>query len=116
MKFYTFNQNNSGGSFDIDDDIAHYVIIEAANANEANNKAKSIGIYFDGVDKDIDCPCCGDRWSPNWADDGSDEPEIYGEEITSDFYDMFTPIGKPVCHIYYADGNKKTFYCIPKEK
>ena len=34
-KFFTFNQNNSGGYFIINDDVAHYLIIEAQNAEEA---------------------------------------------------------------------------------
>lgn len=40
------------------------VYIEAENAEEANEKALQIGIYFNGVEDGIDCPCCGDRWYP----------------------------------------------------
>ena len=47
--FYTFTQNNSGGCFDADDEITHFVIIEADNANLANELAELVGIYFDGV-------------------------------------------------------------------
>lgn len=38
IMFYTFNQNNSGGSFDFDKarGITHYVIIEANSVEHAN--------------------------------------------------------------------------------
>lgn len=61
---YLFSQNNSGGYFVIDDKLCPRVYIKAVSAEEANKKAEEIGIYFDGVAKDIDCPCCGDRWYP----------------------------------------------------
>lgn len=62
--FYKFNQNNSFGKFDIDDvmGIGPIVYVEANDANSANYRAESLGIYFNGVDDGIDCPCCGDRW------------------------------------------------------
>ena len=74
--FYTYNQNNSGGSFIVDDKVTHYIIVEADNAKESNTLAEDIGIYFNGCDDDIDCPCCGDRWCP--AYDGKEEPLVYG--------------------------------------
>ena len=42
--------------------IAQYVVIEAINEYEANHRAEKIGLYFDGVKKGKDCPCCGNRW------------------------------------------------------
>ena len=66
--FYTFSQNNSGGSFDIDHMLAHFVIIEADTAEEANTIAESVGIYFNGCDEGMDCDCCGDRWYSQWDD------------------------------------------------
>ena len=83
-KFYTFSQNNSGGSFDIDEKagIAEVVIIEAHSADDANLRAKSIGIYFNGVDSDMDCYCCGDRWYEIYSDgEGEDVPSCYGTPI-----------------------------------
>lgn len=64
MKFYRFRQNNSGGSFDIDDEsgIGPVVWIEADNFKHANARAINLGIYFDGVKQGRDCDCCGDRW------------------------------------------------------
>lgn len=64
MAFFTYVQNNSGGDFVTNDSVAHYVIIEAVNAAQANEIAETIGIYFNGCDAGIDCYCCGDRWYP----------------------------------------------------
>jgi hypothetical protein len=106
MKFYQFSQNNSGGSFHINDTVAHHVVIEAASAADANAKAQDIGIYFNGCDDDRDCPCCGDRWYPTDEYDAEDKPEIYGMEPAK-YEDWFTPKGKPKCIIHYADGRKE---------
>ena len=62
--FYLFVQNNSGGSFHYDAEagIGINVAFEANSEDEAIERAKDV-IYFDGVNKGFDCPCCGDRWS-----------------------------------------------------
>ena len=59
MSFYTFRQNNSGGALRLP---AINVSVEADSADEANDIAESHGVYFDD-DYDIDCECCGQRWS-----------------------------------------------------
>ena len=82
-KWFTFRQNNSGGRFVIDNEVDTYVIIQAGCADEANSFAEKIGIYFDGVRKNKDCECCGDRWCRAYGDDdGTDEPMIYDEAVT----------------------------------
>jgi hypothetical protein len=74
-KFYTFNQNNSGGFFE----GPEYLIVEANSATEANSIAQEYcDVYFNGVNDGIDCDCCGDRWYPVYESDGSDVPSIYG--------------------------------------
>lgn len=92
--FYSYNQNNSGGSFDKDENLDEYVIIEANSLNEANEKAESIGIYFDGVDKGYDCDCCGDRWYDPY--EPTEQPKVYGEVVS-------TVTSGPVV-IHYLDG------------
>lgn len=62
IMFYQFDQNNSGGSFDVDENVCHRLFIEADSLEEATDKAESLGCYWDGVENGIDCPCCGDRW------------------------------------------------------
>ena len=78
QKWFHFCQNNSGGSFDIDDErgIGPQVWIEADDADHANYRAGRLGIYFDGVSKGRDCSCCGDRWYEAWSDDGEDRPNL----------------------------------------
>lgn len=73
-KFYTFSQNNSGGSFS---KPAIFLIVEASNSDEAANIAMNHGVYFNGVDGEMDCECCGDRWYD--SPDVSDTPSIYGK-------------------------------------
>lgn len=106
MPFYTFNQNNSGGFFDFSaGGLTHFVIIEAHNADEANDKLESLGAIFDEG-----CPCCGDRW--NRVDDpyyAKDEPKVYDQPITS-----FVPIcyfmdPNPEGVVHYADGRMEWF-------
>ena len=80
MSYFTFRQNNPGGKFELTDTIGHFVIVEAASAAEADERARRIGLYFDGVDEGRDCPCCGDRWyrMGDKPDDQFDVPTCYG--------------------------------------
>lgn len=81
-KYFTYNQNNSGGSFSYNEKagIGHFVIVEAIDADHANARAQQIGIYFDGCEIGMDCSCCGDRWSAAWSDEkGTDVPMVYGK-------------------------------------
>lgn len=80
-KFYTFDQSNPGGYFINDDKIAEYIIIQAESADEANNKAEEIGIYFNGIRKGLDCSCCNDRWYPVAEWDGKDTIKITSSMI-----------------------------------
>lgn len=66
MSFFAYRQNNSGGSFMCDENVAHLVVIEAADAATADALAETHGIYFDGVESGQDCSCCGDRWDRAW--------------------------------------------------
>ena len=62
--YFIYRQNNSGG-YDVRHDklgIGNFVIIEAKNAAQANERAETIGLYFNGVEAGSDCECCGDRW------------------------------------------------------
>ena len=42
MKIYQFNQNNSGGSFDVDEKLCHRLLIEADCVDEASDIAESM--------------------------------------------------------------------------
>lgn len=107
--FYCFNQNNSGGSFQIDDRVSEYVIIEADSASEANDRAENVGIYFNGCDDERDCPCCGDRWYPAWKDEGDTSPTIYGKPV-SEYDTRWVKKGTAFAYVYYKDGRKESFF------
>ena len=82
-KWYTFTQNNSGGSFEhfAEDGIGYAVIIEAVDADHANARAKRIGLYFNGCASGRDCSCCGDRWHEASGYDAEDTPQLYGKSL-----------------------------------
>jgi hypothetical protein len=101
-KFFTFDQNNPGGSFDYDLEagISSTVIIEAADYEQANDRAEEIGLYFDGCYNDIDCECCGDRWCRAWDEDGKDKPSIYDTDV----YEAKASFFRNIVFIHYLDG------------
>jgi len=121
--FYEFHQNNSGGFFleDAVDGIGPYVIIEAGSAEEANDRAERIGLYFDSYDEDgnysRDCECCGSRWSEAWGS-GSESPSVYGRLIVDG---VITPLERESVYgdykwakdhegyIHYLDGTVSPF-------
>lgn len=105
MKFYYYSQNNSGGSFD--KEMGYALIIEAENANQANDKAEELGVYFNGCADGIDCPCCGDRWDSCSDYEGKDQPTMYGEKHDPNGVEVYY-WQMPVI-IYYADGKIENF-------
>ena len=108
-KFFEFNQNNSGGSFDFDEKagISHYVIIEAESAEAANTRAEYIGLYFNGCEEQRDCDCCGDRWYSAYGN-GDPVPSLYGEPITeAESYSKW--MKGPEGFVHYLDGRIESF-------
>lgn len=108
--FYTFEQNNSGGTFVFDKrcGLTHYVIIEADNISDACDRAERIGIYFNGVEDGTDCPCCGDRWSYSWGEKGNEVPTLYGEPVETATI-IFCWIPGEEVFIHYKDGTIKGY-------
>lgn len=110
MKFFHFDQNNSGGSFShvAIDGIGTNVFIEAKNAAHANDRAERIGLYFNGCDDGTDCSCCGDRWSPVSESDGRDVPMKYSTEWRAVVDDEAPTLdwGHP-SYIHYIGGEFK---------
>ena len=104
-KFYTFNQNNSGGSFVADkkNGISEFVIIEALTADDANTRAENIGIYFNGCEDGNDCPCCGDRWYQASESDAEKIPSLYGKPVEEAEAGWF----RKDVFIHYMDGKIK---------
>lgn len=77
--WFHYRQNNSGASFHRNANLDVNVVIEADTATDADTKAKSLGIYFDGVAGGRDCRCCGDRWYR--AYEANDQPSCYGDAL-----------------------------------
>jgi len=72
-RFYEFNQNNSGGYFDVDENVCHCVIIEAMD------KKHAVALFEPMIENQSgSCSCCGDRWSPEYA--GEIKLEEYKEK------------------------------------
>lgn len=100
--FYTYLQNNSGGDYIIDDSVCPYLIIEADSEAESDEIALSLGVYFNGCEKGLDCSCCGDRW---WgASQESESPMIYGT-IPEEYNPVLISKGEVYCRVYYKNGN-----------
>lgn len=83
LKWYEYSQNNSGGAFQHDESagIGYAVWVQARNAEEADQRAEGIGLYFDG---EGDCPCCGDRWYSKawgWDEGQAEEPTVYASKL-----------------------------------
>lgn len=75
--FYTFKQNNVHG-FNIENEVvADYLIIEADNINEVEDR------FYDITEGNDDyCECCGWRWDFSLRDkDGTIEPYVYDYKI-----------------------------------
>ena len=106
MTFYTYRQNNSGGSFIINDTLTVNVIIEAPSPRMADAKMEDLGADFS---RGYDCSCCGNRWDTARGE-GDDTPLIYGsppeEYLTQPYTTLWAPPGRNVV-IYYLNGETK---------
>jgi hypothetical protein len=121
--WYKYRQNNSGGIFVYSDYVANFVLIEASSVAEANSKAESIGIYFNGLgDIGIDCDCCGERWSEQYKSMAEFTTYQfrnggYGATTHADVRGYAQALadndewadGKPAVIVYFADGSVERF-------
>ena len=107
-KFYTIDQNNSGGYFIKNDYVDFYVSVQADSVEEAEKLLENIV-----EDYSASCDCCGERWSI-WLDeeDAYDVPTNYGIPLTEmKDQDIFW-LEEKVAIIYYADGTKERLKCV----
>ena len=117
-KFYTYSQNNSGGSWQ--PGMPHYLVVEALSAEDADRRAENAGAYFQGCNTGRDCDCCGDRWYTQFHDDSGDsEPTVYGKSIEAQMtddpeyrsvFDRYQKPGMPEVRVVYADGRIHDHY------
>lgn len=108
--FFTYSQNNSGGSFvfSADRGISTYVIVEADDAEHADYRAKRIGLYFDGCDDGRDCDCCGDRWHAAYGQ-GDKVPSIYSEPVQDADHPFKWQGSNPEAFVHFADGGVQAY-------
>lgn len=91
LKWWHYRQNNSGGNFY----GPKHVVVQAVDAHMADVTAVEIAnVYFNGCVTGQDCDCCGDRWSPSWDSEGTEEPQVYDDAAVA---------GDDVL-LVYADG------------
>lgn len=114
MNWYKFDQNNSYGVFHVTDTVCHRLLIEASNYDEAIEKAEELGCYWKGVDKGLDCPCCGDRW--NTLYDETLELNEYDGDVRAYAQYLADKFGSttPDVRIFYANGNVEEVYSKKK--
>lgn len=113
VKFYQYRQNNSGGDFYTDENLGIEVLIAAKNADEADERATELGIYFDGCYNGYDCSCCGDRWSTA-SDWNAVEPNKLDEYIQESLNARYSyPWGDPYIIVHHDNGDKQS-YTHPK--
>lgn len=98
--FYVFMQNNSGGYFVTDENIASEIVIEAIDENQAAKRL--IEIVGQKPEYTEFCPCCGQRWYPEY-DDG-----VYTRYWVSD--ECFEEFEKE------RDGHEAIFYPLGGEQ
>ena len=103
-KFYTCQQNNSGGFNCQDNNVDKWVCVEAHNVEEAQSKFEEIFSEY----RDY-CPCCGERWFDSMLDedDAYDYPQIYGEHYKK-FNDKWWIKGNKII-TYYLNGQKEIY-------
>jgi len=73
--WFRFQQNNSGGWFQIDENMTVLVFIEADNVDRAWDSLENLGADFSY------CECCGERWYKPYSDDSLDLGEVLKDLI-----------------------------------
>lgn len=107
--FYEYSQNNSGGSFILNDNVGVYVWIEAPSREVAHAIATTKGIYFDGVEKGYDCECCGDRWYVSDYHNGHETVEEFLSEHRASLAKGWGRNwdGNRIGVVHYLDGRRE---------
>jgi hypothetical protein len=102
-KFWVLNQNNSGGYYINNEIVKEYVIIEARNVENCQQKAGNIFEDYREC-----CSCCGERWDDDLLieDESTKTPNIYAKEINLEA-ELSPDDGNVV--IYFIDGTQKYY-------
>lgn len=108
FRYYDYSQNNSGGRFVRSENLGDHVLIAAVDHNDANERLKQLGGYFDGVDSGSDCGCCGDRWYAKDSYDMGEENPLICEMLIPQYMMEFSWPGRKVV-VYHPDGYRDTY-------
>lgn len=102
LKWFDYDQNNSGGYYYENEDVGCRVFVQAKNGSIADERMWKI--TYDYMDF---CECCGERWC-FYADEGTESPSVYGKKIEPDSESMNRIYGffGSVAVFYFDDGRK----------
>ena len=101
LKWFRFSQNNSGGYFLVNEEVAEDVYVQAKNAEHAADRAAVIFFPYREF-----CECCGERWPTTAWEGGFDVPTKYDEpasEIVADHW-------QKQARLHHLDGNIETVF------
>jgi nucleoid-associated protein YgaU len=103
LKWFHYNQNNSGGYFILNDQVGSDVFVQAYSYEEANERIEDV------LEANSEyCDCCGERWQYAWRGEQGDEvPSTYGTSIYEE-YDTYDKNGYAV--LYYMNGLVEKYY------
>ena len=77
LKWFEFDQNNSGGYYIENDVVGSRVFVQAPSAEEASNIAADLTEPYSEF-----CECCGERWHLYKAEsEGYDVPTVYDKPV-----------------------------------
>ena len=103
--FYEFKQNNSGGSFDINEDVSITIVIETMSFQDAVDK-----FFILTENQSASCPCCSKRWQIDEEDEhiiilkeNQTLQEYLHEQLSFSLYNHYPH--KAIIH--YLDGSKE---------
>lgn len=109
--FVTYLQNNSGGFWHYDEaaGIGLVVIVEAPTAEAANERAESIGLYFDGCHTGRDCWCCGARWDRARETECREEPMVSDIPVEEFDFEGYLYPYRWECFLHRLDGSVEKY-------
>lgn len=77
LKWFVFDQNNSGGYYIENDVVGSKLFVQAPSAEEASNIAAELTEPYSEF-----CECCGERWYLyNAESDGYNVPTVYDKPV-----------------------------------
>ena len=109
LKWFHFSQNNSGGYFIRNEDVAEDVYVQAVDAKQATAFAEMIFEDYSEF-----CECCGPRWTTDYIrdEDGYDVPTKYDEPVDEIVVDHFNKEAR----LQHFDGRVESYtYKQPTE-